>query len=151
MTPRQLQSARWWATALLLALVGLLVAVREFGPWPGRVGATAGVDLVAEAFRDRRSGFMVEVEGTVTRLLRDDLEGSPHQRFILELEGGHTLLVAHNLDLADRVPVSAGDRTAVRGQYEWNERGGVLHWTHHDPSGRRLDTGWIRHREVVYR
>jgi hypothetical protein len=93
---------------------------------------------------------MVEVSGRVSRLLADDREGSRHQRFILTLEGGETLLVAHNIDLAPRVPLAVGDVARVRGQYEWNEQGGVLHWTHHDPDGRRRDVGWIEHRGKVY-
>jgi len=46
--------------------------------------------------------------------------------------------------LAPRVPLRAGGAVTVRGEYEWNERGSVLHWTHHDPDGRH-DPGWIEH------
>jgi len=90
------------------------------------------------------------VAGRVTRQLPDDNEGSRHQRFILELAGGHSLLVSHNIDLAPRVPLSDGDRLTIRGRYEWNERGGVIHWTHHDPQGRR-EGGWIEHGDRRYR
>jgi len=116
----------------------------------GRPPAPAGAPAVRSASTDRRSGAMVEVSGRVSRLLADDREGSRHQRFILALEGGETLLVAHNIDLAPRVPLAVGDTARVRGEYEWNEQGGVLHWTHHDPDGRRRDTGWIEHRGKVY-
>lgn len=100
---------------------------------------------------DARSGQMVEVVGRITRVLADDSHGSRHQRFIIALGDGSTLLVAHNIDLAPRVPLAAGDLARVRGQYEWNDRGGVLHWTHHDPDGRRRDTGWIEHQGKLYR
>lgn len=93
------------------------------------------VARIERAMAERESGFMVTVDARVGKLLRDDVDGSRHQRFVIELEGGHTLLVAHNIDLADRADVEVGDRVRVRGQYEWNERGGVLHWTHHDPDG----------------
>jgi hypothetical protein len=43
-----------------------------------------------------------------------------------------------------------GDEVRFRGQYEWNERGGVIHWTHHDPDGRRPG-GWLRHDGATYR
>jgi hypothetical protein len=81
--------------------------------------------------------------------LRDDLEGSRHQRFILRLGADHTLLISHNIDVAPRIPLTEGDFVGFRGQYEWNERGGVVHWTHHDPAGRHPG-GWIRHRGNVY-
>jgi hypothetical protein len=105
---------------------------------------TPDLARVERAFRERRSGFMVTLEARVLRTLSDDADGSRHQRFVVELPGGQTLLVAHNIDLAARVPVERGDAVRIRGQYEWNERGGVLHWTHHDPAGRRTG-GWIEH------
>ena len=83
------------------------------------------------------------------RLLSDDDDGDRHQRFILQLGNRDTLLIAHNLDLADRVPVGLGDRIQFRGMYEWNELGGLVHWTHHDPMGIE-DGGWIRYRRQLY-
>ena len=133
---------------LLAALLLVAWAVRQLAA-PG-TGEGGGEAILAEAFRERRSGLVVEAEGTVERLLADDLEGSAHQRFILRLAGGQTLLVSHNIDLAPRVPARPGDRIAFRGQYEWNERGGVLHWTHHDPRGRRPG-GWLEHAGRTYR
>jgi hypothetical protein len=59
-------------------------------------------------------------------------------------------LVAHNIDLAPRIEgLAVGDTLEVFGQYEWNERGGVIHWTHHDPRGGH-EAGWIRHRGRLY-
>jgi len=100
--------------------------------------------------RKRDTGEWIEATGFVVRLLHDDDDGSRHQRFILDTGGGRTLLVAHNLDLSERVPVSLGDRVNVRGMYEWNDLGGLLHWTHHDPQGVE-DGGWVRHRSREYR
>jgi hypothetical protein len=37
----------------------------------------------------------------------------------------------------------------VRGEYEWSDRGGTMHWTHHDPK-RWREGGWIEHRGVHY-
>lgn len=106
---------------------------------------------VEQLFREQRSGLIVEFVGEVSRVLADDREGSRHQRFIVELESGHTVLVSHNIDLAPRVDsIAAGDAVVVRGQYEWNERGGVVHWTHHDPDGSRQG-GWIQHGGRTYR
>ena len=60
-----------------------------------------------------------------------------------------TLLIAHNVDLADRLPVGMGDRVSFRGMYEWNDLGGLVHWTHHDPLGIGYG-GWIKYRRKVY-
>ena len=110
---------------------------------------TAGDNAVQQAYADHRSGQWLETSGHVGRVLNDDNEGARHQKFILELDGGHTVMVAHNIDLAERIPVRRGAALAVRGKYEWNDRGGVIHWTHHDPDG-RIQGGWIMLDNVHY-
>jgi Protein of unknown function (DUF3465) len=92
----------------------------------------------------------VEGRGEVVRLLPDDRKGNPHQRFLLRVPEGATLLVAHNLELAPRVPLEPGDELEFRGEYEWNDKGGVLHWTHDDPRGRH-EGGWLRLDGELYR
>ena len=88
---------------------------------------------------------LVSGEGTVIRVLPDDNDGDRHQRFILRLASGKTLLVAHNIDIAPRVsPLSEGDTVEYRGEFVWNDKGGVVHWTHHDPSGHH-PAGWLKH------
>lgn len=97
-----------------------------------------------------RSGQQVRASAEVTRILSDDNQGSRHQRFIVRLESGRTLLIAHNIDLAPRVAgLRVGDTVSFNGQYEWNEQGGVIHWTHRDPSGHHVH-GWIEHRGRRY-
>ncbi len=81
--------------------------------------------------------------------MHDDDDGARHQRFVIDIGDSQTLLIAHNLDLAKRVPLGMGDRVQVRGMYEWNELGGLVHWTHHDPQGAE-DGGWVRYRTKVY-
>jgi len=117
---------------------------------PSAVAIEAGEARVLELYRSRASGEMVTVEGVVDRTLPDDDDGSRHQRFIVRLESGHTLLVAHNIDLAPRAALRAGDVARVRGEYEWTELGGVLHWTHHDPDGDHPG-GWIEANGKRYR
>ena len=96
------------------------------------------------------TGAWIEDTGFVARLLSDDSDGSPHQRFILQLRNGQTLLIAHNIDLAERVPLGLGDRVRFRGMYEWNDLGGLVHWTHHDPHGIE-DGGYVKYRRKTYR
>jgi hypothetical protein len=110
----------------------------------------AGDEAIAEAFARRRSGVWLESSGMVESLLSDDRQGSRHQRFIVRLRTGQTLLIAHNIDLAPRVPIREGDRVGFRGEYEWNDRGGIIHWTHDDPQGRHAG-GWIQHEGQTYR
>jgi hypothetical protein len=104
---------------------------------------------MSDVFTKRDDGEWVEVTGFVRRLLSDDDDGSRHQRFIIGTGQRQTLLVAHNLELAERVPVGMGDRVYVRGLYEWNDLGGLVHWTHNDPMESE-DGGWVRYRRKVY-
>jgi len=102
------------------------------------------------AYTHRESGVQVQGEGVVTRLLDDDLDGSRHQRFILRVNGEQTVLLAHNIDLAPRIDgLNTGDTVAFYGEYAWNPKGGVIHWTHHDPGGQHID-GWLRHDGRTY-
>ena len=95
------------------------------------------------------TGRWIEDSGRVVRLLPDDDDESQHQRFVVSLRRGQTLLIAHNIDVAERIPVALGDRLQFRGLYEWNDLGGLVHWTHRDPMGVE-DGGWARHRRKVY-
>lgn len=100
-------------------------------------------------YRKHDTGTWIEVTGFVKKLLSDDDDGSQHQRFIIDIGDGWSLLIAHNIDLAERVPISLGDRVHLRGMYEWNDLGGLVHWTHRDPLGIG-DGGYIRYRRRVY-
>jgi len=105
---------------------------------------------LADAFQDRKSGVQVKGNGAVVKVLPDDNVGSRHQRFILRLPSGQTLVVAHNIDLAPRISsLREGDAVAFHGEYEWNPKGGVVHWTHRDPNGRHV-AGWLKHRGRTY-
>lgn len=89
---------------------------------------------------------MVRFDARVVKTLPDDNFGDRHQRFIVAIDAPkspiQTVLIAHNIDLAPRLPVERGSVCRFFGQYEWNEKGGLLHWTHHDPSNWR-EGGWI--------
>lgn len=97
---------------------------------------------ISSAYKNQQSDIQVKAAGKVIKILADDNEGSRHQRFIVKVEKNLTILIAHNIDLAQRAEISAGDTVAFSGEYEWNKKGGVVHWTHHDPRGKHQD-GWI--------
>lgn len=103
-----------------------------------------------DAFDRRHAGRQVQGQGVVQKILPDDNKGSRHQRFILSLESGQTILIAHNIDLAPRITeIGVGDSVEFNGVYETNELGGVVHWTHHDPAGRH-ENGWLKHRGRLF-
>ena len=144
---------------ILRAVVIVLVVVlgsRQFSdsapPINGIVPATDGAPMseVERAFLDKASDRQLSGVGTVERILSDDNEGDRHQRFVLNMGNGHTVLVAHNIDVASRIDdIAMGDRVEFFGEYEWNLQGGVIHWTHHDPDGWHAD-GWLRHNDRKY-
>ncbi|MEH6550652.1 MAG: DUF3465 domain-containing protein [Pseudomonadales bacterium] len=105
---------------------------------------------ISQAYANQQSDIQVRGTGKVSRILRDDNEGSRHQKFILRLSTGQTILISHNIDLADRIDgLREGDEVSFNGEYEWNDRGGVVHWTHHDPAGRH-EGGWLEHDGISY-
>ena len=105
---------------------------------------------ISHAYKSKKSDVQVKGYGTVLKILADDLKGSRHQRFILLISHQHTVLVAHNIDLAPKIHnLKQGDIVEFNGEYEWNEKGGVVHWTHYDPSNRHED-GWLKHNSAIY-
>ena len=104
---------------------------------------------ILAAIERHRSEIWGVAAGTVERLLEDDRKGIPHQRFIIRIETGTTILVEYNLDLAPRVPLEVGDSVVVRGEYHWSELGGRIHWVHHDPSG-APGGGWVKVRGKTF-
>jgi hypothetical protein len=74
----------------------------------------------------------------VPSAVADDNDGSRHQ------------LVAHNIDLAPRImSLGPGDTVVFNGEYEWNAKGGLIHWTHRDPNGQH-QAGWLKHDGETY-
>ncbi|MDA3895063.1 MAG: DUF3465 domain-containing protein [Desulfobacteraceae bacterium] len=106
--------------------------------------------IIANAFSNHESNLQVSGQGIVMKLLPDDNIGSRHQKFIIKLSSGQTLLMAHNIDLAHRIgSLREGDSVQFYGEYEWNNKGGVIHWTHRDPSGSHV-AGWLQHQGKRY-
>ena len=139
-----------------LVIAVMLIAGLYFGYQEQQVIEVSGtVDVpslrqAASSDSNWRSGSQVRGSGSVVRILSDDNDGSRHQRFILKLSSGRTVLIAHNIDLAPRVhSISVGDSVSFFGEFESNSQGGVVHWTHKDPRGRHV-AGWLEHRGSRY-
>ena len=132
------------AAALLAAW--LLLPQHQKGPPPSE----SPVSTQTASPDGNQATREVTGQGTVIHVLPDDTRGARHQRFILRLASGHTLLVAHNIDLAPRVsPLRIGDTIDYHGEYIPNARGGLVHWTHRDPSGRH-EAGWLRREGTTF-
>ena len=141
---------------LILIVAGVLVyglgLVQEGGiSIPGLESKSQGPNNSVEiAYNNQQSDVKLQGQGIVSRILPDDNDGSRHQRFILKLDTGPSLLIAHNIDLAPRLNgLKKGDTVEFFGEYEWNAKGGVVHWTHNDPKHRNID-GWLKHRGKTY-
>ena len=140
------QKHRIW---LLIAFIVIAYAASKYSPEQA-TSVPAQQNDIAKIVQQQQSDVQLELTGKVIKLLRDDLDGSRHQKFIIKLTNGHTILVAHNIDLAPRIDdLKKGDSVSIYGEYEWNNKGGVIHWTHHDPAKRHPD-GWIKHQGKVY-
>ena len=135
---------------LLLAVLLCLLASGSFAQKSATKTRKPVDDAIGRAFANRTSDVQVKGEGTVSGLLPDDQKGSRHQRFIIKLASGQTLLIAHNIDIAPRINgLAIGDRVRFYGEYVWNEKGGTIHWTHRDPRGKHV-AGWVVHNGKTY-
>lgn len=159
--PRGKRTAMQAGVAVALALLTLLLKVflpsqsTERKP-PGGTTPTSGTrvgvgdDLsIVNAIKNRASGTIVEGRGAVLKILPDDNDGSPHQRFLIKLASGDVVKISHNLDVAKRLPVEVKDTVEFHGQFEWNDLGAAVHWTHRDLRGKHED-GWLKHQGKTY-
>jgi len=142
-------------SALYLALA--LCACDQSDASNSQPPAPSGAETAAEvsnaaleqAFENRKSDVQVSGHGVVIKLLKDDNKGAKHQKFLVRINARQTLLFAHNTDLAPRVPLQTGDEISFYGEYVYNPKGGIMHWTHHAPRGDHI-AGWIMHNGRKY-
>ena len=135
------------SSTVLVAFVIWLAACAGTPP----AATTPDNAAVARAFAEHRSNIEVTASGAVEQLLSDETsETGTHQRFIVRLVGvAQTLLITNNVSIGRRVPVVVGDVVVVHGEYVWNDQGGLVHFTHHDPQ-RSHEGGWIERQGVRY-
>jgi hypothetical protein len=145
------RTAKSVINTLVIALVVGIAAyntLQENSP-SGAAPSSAG-QAVTEAFNNRQSDIQLRGAGVVVKVLRDDTSGSRHQKMLLEMPSGQTILIAHNIDLAPRIKgLREGDTVEFYGEYEYTAKGGVVHWTHRDPGGRH-EHGWLKHNGKTY-
>jgi hypothetical protein len=135
---------------LIVAIIAAYISTQDQGTTT-HAAHFADNSTIRAMYDQQQSDIQLKGKGIVKKILPDDKKGSQHQKFILNMRDGLTLLVAHNIDLAPRVSnLNEGDTVEFYGEYEWDKRGGILHWTHHDPAGRHAD-GWIKHNGNIYK
>ena len=141
----------------LVLMLNLLVACKQnaatvsvTGDAPITAETQSNNNALVDAFAHKKSDIFVEGSGVVKKLLADDNKGSRHQKFLVTINAQQTLLFAHNIDLAPRIEnLQVGDALTFKGEYVYNPKGGVMHWTHKDLNG-GTKAGWIKHNGKVY-
>ncbi|GAC1300460.1 MAG: hypothetical protein NVSMB19_07050 [Vulcanimicrobiaceae bacterium] len=124
------------------AVVALALALATGCATAGSHG-NAENGAVYDAWRAGRSHVEVTAAGSVARLLGTRIGRSgAHEGFLLHLGGaagrGLTVRVEDNVDLTGPIPLVEGAEVEVRGEYVFDPRGGVVHYTHRDPRGRHI-------------
>jgi len=100
---------------------------------------------ICSLYSSGQGGVEVIGQGTVLAVLgtREGRSGQ-HEGFLLRLHQQCDLMVRveTNVDITGPVPVRDGEIVTVKGQFENDPMGGVIHWTHHDPRGRHV-SGYV--------
>lgn len=115
-----------------------------------RPGQVFTDEQLIQAVQSRRSVFFVEAgELVVEKILPVDKKGLPHQKWLAKLSDGNSVQIVYNSKKGERIPIKVGDKFQVGGQFLWTARGGILHWLHDDPEGKR-PSGYVYLKGVVY-
>jgi hypothetical protein len=130
-----LAGGAWWYNPSILADLGFVKSDDE---------------LIVSAWQQEKSNFHVQFEARVILKLPDEDNYGNAQKFLVVLENGHRLLISHDLEISTRVPIVVNSLIRVKGEYDWNETGGMVHWTHRDINNER-DGGWIELNNHRYR
>ena len=105
---------------------------------------------VARAYKNKDNAAQITGSGVVIRHFADDTSATQHQKFIIKLNLAQALLITHNIDCALRISfLRKGDTVKFYGEYKWSAKGGVVHWTHHDPKGNHV-SGWLKYNGNIY-
>lgn len=113
------------------------------GQWLPPTGQLENDREIISALQNRRRvNFVKGMNLVVVKLLPDDRQGLPHQKFVVKVSSGAEVLIVSNLDLCQHIDLKIGQQVGVAGEFIWTNTGGLIHWTHRDPQHRRPD-GYI--------
>jgi len=136
-------SLRAAGTAVLaVAALGVLTACSRAADAPDTSSS------LLRLYEHHASNEEVEASGTVRKVLGTRLTRSGnHEGFIVEVPVPLTsqslrVKIEDNVDISGSIPLAAGDHVHFRGEYVYDSRGGIVHWTHHDPRMRH-EPGFI--------
>ena len=93
---------------------------------------SGSIEQLKQVMNSNANRPQVLVSGIIERILPEDKDGNPHQKFLLNVSG-IKLQIVSNLDFG-RIPVAVGTAIQVCGEY-LNVGSGMVHWTHFDPHG----------------
>ena len=93
-------------------------------------------------YASQSSGNEVLVSGHVVALLgtRESRSGK-HEGYLVKLNKNCDLLlkVETNTSITGPIPFTHDEPIVLKGVYVYDPLGGLIHWTHHDPSGRHMN------------
>ena len=114
-----------------------IAIVATFG-LAGCATTSSGLADAQHACASGASHAEIHVVGTIARYLGTrNSESGEHEGFLVTPSGSNArLLIEDNVNITGFIPMRSGDSVELQGQYECND--GVIHWTHHDPSGRHV-------------
>jgi len=96
---------------------------------------------ICSLYASGRSGVEVIGQGTVLAVIGTHAGPSgEHEGFLVKLERQCDLLlrIEANVGITGSIPLHEGETVTVKGQFEDDPTGGMIHWTHHDPAGRHV-------------
>ncbi len=132
--------------SLLLPLLGQAYTPAQ----QDHIEALSGDTQLVQAMKQKRDTNYVEAADlVVTKILPDDTQGLPHQRWLAHASDGGSVLLVYNSDMGARIPVKVGDHFAAGGQFIWSNQGPLLHWLHEDTRNKRPD-GFVYYGGVIY-
>jgi hypothetical protein len=113
-------------------------------------GTEGDKNLVQAVESNQRTKYVSGSGMKVIELMPDDTQGSPHQKFRVQLSNGRSIMIISNLDMCVHVPVQVGDSVGAGGEFiPTGKASGLLHWVHRDPKKQRPD-GYIELNGQVY-